>query len=109
VKKSAPPQPAPDHVMLSLYVVGTTPSSARAIVNVRKLCEEHLAGRYDLRVIDLSADPSAASQAQVIAAPTLIKQLPLPIRRFIGDMSKGDRVLAGLDVKLTPDAGSDPK
>jgi circadian clock protein KaiB len=89
---------APAEFSLSLYVVGTTPSSARAIVNVRKLCEEHLAGRYELEVIDLVHRPAAAAQAQVIAAPTLIKLLPLPTRRFIGDMSDGARILAALGV-----------
>jgi circadian clock protein KaiB len=83
---------------LSLYVVGTTPASTRAIVNVRKLCEGHLAGRYDLEVVDLSLDPSAAAEAQIVAAPTLVKQMPLPTRRFIGDMSDGARILAGLGV-----------
>jgi circadian clock protein KaiB len=89
---------APVQFSLSLYVVGTTSSSARAIVNVRKLCEEHLAGRYELEVIDLVHHPAAAAKAQVIAAPTLIKLLPLPTRRFIGDMSDGARILAALGV-----------
>jgi len=85
---------------LFLYVVGTTPSSSRAIVNVRKLCEQHLFGRYELEVVDLSLDPAVAASAQVIAAPTLVKELPLPIRRFIGDMSNAERILAGLGVNL---------
>jgi circadian clock protein KaiB len=84
--------------VLALYVVGTTPSSTRAIVNVRALCERHLAGRYELEVVDLSLDPAAASAAQVIAAPTLVKVRPAPQRRFIGDMSDTDRILAGLNV-----------
>jgi circadian clock protein KaiB len=87
------------HYLLSLYVVGTTTSSARAIVNVRKLCEEHLPGRYLLDVIDLSLDPSAAASAQVVAAPTLVKEEPPPVRRFIGDMSDTERILAGLGVQ----------
>lgn len=91
---------------LSLYVVGTTPSSTRAIVNVRALCERHLAGRYELEVVDLSLDPAAASAAQVIAAPTLVKNLPPPQRRFIGDMSDTHRILAGLNIPLG--AGIDP-
>jgi circadian clock protein KaiB len=89
----------PERFALSLYVVGTTPSSSRAIVNVRKLCEQHLAGRYELEVIDLTRHPAAARQAQVIAAPTLVKRLPQPVRRFIGDMSDVPRILAGLGVK----------
>jgi circadian clock protein KaiB len=82
----------------SLYVVGATPRSSRAIVNVRKLCEEHLAGRYALDVIDLSLDPSAAAPAQVIAAPTLVKEAPPPVRRFIGDMSDTERILDSLGI-----------
>jgi circadian clock protein KaiB len=89
----------PDRIALSLYIVGTTLSSSRAIVNVRKLCEEHLSGRYDLEVIDLTLDPTAAASAQVIAAPTLVKHLPPPARRFIGDMSNDERILSGLGVK----------
>jgi circadian clock protein KaiB len=91
---------------LSLYVVGTTPRSSRAIVNVRKMCEEHLAGRYVLDVIDLSLVPSAAASAQVIAAPTLVKAHPPPVRRFIGDMSDTDRILGGLGVKRRGASGS---
>ena len=87
-----------DRVALSLYVVGTTASSARAIVNVRRMCEEHLPGRYELAVIDLSLDPAAAASAQIIAAPTLVKELPPPMRRFIGDMSDTERILAKLDM-----------
>jgi circadian clock protein KaiB len=85
-------------VILSLYISGPTPRSAQAIVNVRKLCEEHLHGRYALAVIDLSQTPALAAQHQIIAAPTLVRELPLPERRFIGDMSNGERILAGLDV-----------
>jgi len=85
-------------VVLSLYVSGPTPRSARAIVNVRKLCEENLPGRYTLAVIDLSQTPALAAQHQIIAAPTLVREQPLPERRFIGDMSNSQRILAGLDV-----------
>jgi len=85
-------------VLLTLYVVGATPSSARAIVNVRKFCEQHLLGRYDLHVVDLAVDPGAAAKAQIIAAPTLVKRMPPPMRRFIGDMSDGARLLAGLGI-----------
>jgi circadian clock protein KaiB len=98
---------AADRYALSLYVVGTTPVSSRAIVNVRKLCDEHLSGRYDLEVVDLALDPSAASTAQIIAAPTLVKELPPPTRRFIGDMSNVERILTGLDVKRAQAAGSE--
>jgi len=84
------------HHRLRLYVVGTTPSSSRAIVNVRKLCEEHLPDEYDLDVVDISLNPSLAAQAQIIAAPTLVRELPPPERRFIGDMSDTERLLSGL-------------
>ena len=91
--------PADDaRVVLSLYISGPTPRSARAIVNVRKLCEANLQGRYKLAVIDLSQTPALAAQHQIIAAPTLVRELPLPERRFIGDMSNAERILAGLDV-----------
>jgi circadian clock protein KaiB len=84
--------------VLRLYVTGTTPASARAIVNIRKICDEHLAGRYDLEVVDISQRPTLAAGEQIVAAPTLIKKLPLPLRRFIGDMSQTERILLGLDL-----------
>jgi circadian clock protein KaiB len=85
--------------VLRLYVTGTTPQSVRAIVNVKKICEEHLKGRYELEVIDLYQQPQLAKGEQIIAAPTLIKKLPLPLRRIIGDMSKTELVLVGLDLR----------
>ena len=85
--------------VLRLYVTGTTPQSARAIANIKKLCEIHLKGRYELDVVDLYQQPQLAQGEQIIAAPTLIKKLPLPLRRIIGDMSKSERVLAGLDLQ----------
>jgi circadian clock protein KaiB len=87
-----------DHFVLRLYVTGTTPRSSRAIVNIRKICEEHLQGRYDLEVVDISQNPALARDEQVIAAPMLIKKLPLPLRRFIGDMSQTERILVGLEL-----------
>jgi circadian clock protein KaiB len=84
--------------ILKLYVTGTTPKSTRAISNIKKICEEHLKGRYDLVVVDLYQQPDLAKGEQIIAAPTLIKKLPLPLRRIIGDMSSVDRVLIGLDL-----------
>ena len=84
--------------VLRLYVTGLTPQSMRAIDNVKKLCEDHLHGRYELEVIDLHQSPQLA-QGEQILAPTLIKKLPLPLRRIIGDMSKTERVLVGLDLK----------
>jgi circadian clock protein KaiB len=85
---------------LRLYVVGSTPASTRAIVNTRRFCEEHLPGAYDLDVVDLSLDPSAAATAQVVAAPTLVRELPPPVRRFIGDMSDTSSLLAGFGLDL---------
>jgi len=87
------------HYVLRLYVTGTTPHSMRAIVNIRKICEEHLQGRYVLEVVDISQHPALAEGEQIIAAPTLIKKLPLPLRRFIGDMSQTRRLLLGLDLR----------
>jgi circadian clock protein KaiB len=92
-------------VLLSLYIAGTTPMSARAVVNVRKLCDKHLAGRYQLRVIDLVDDPGKAQLAQIIALPTLIKQQPQPERRFIGDVSDPARVLLALGLHAAEVAG----
>ena len=103
----APAAPAPvdesagesgEHYTLRLYVAGMTSRSARAVENVRSFCEKHLEGRYDLQVIDVYQQPSLARSEQLIAAPTLIKKLPLPLRRLIGDMSNEDRVLVGLDL-----------
>ena len=87
--------------ILRLYITGTTPHSNRAIVNIRKICEEHLQGRYELEVVDISQNPTLAEGEQILAAPTLIKKLPLPLRRFIGDMSQTERILLGLDLRET--------
>jgi circadian clock protein KaiB len=91
------------HYVLRLYVTGTTPHSTRAIVNIRKICEEYLRGRYDLEVVDICEHPTLAEGEQIIAAPTLIKMLPLPLRRFIGDMSQTQRILLGLDLRVASD------
>jgi circadian clock protein KaiB len=85
--------------LLRLYVAGTSSRSSRAIENVRKICEEHLAGRYDLEVIDLYQQPVLSKGEQIVAVPTLIKKLPAPLRKFIGDMSDTDRILVGLDLR----------
>ncbi len=84
--------------VLRLYVAGTTPRSAAAIANLKSVCDEHLAGRYDLEVIDIYQLPALAKDHQIVAAPTLIKVLPLPLRRFIGDLSAAEKVLFGLDI-----------
>jgi circadian clock protein KaiB len=85
--------------ILRLYVIGTSPQSARAISNIKNICEGHLQGRYELDVIDLFQQPQLAQGEQIIASPTLIKKLPLPLRRIIGDMSSEERVLVGLDLR----------
>jgi circadian clock protein KaiB len=85
--------------VLRLYVTGMTPKSTLAIANVQKICEKHLAGRYELEVIDIYQQPKLAKGEQIIATPTLIKKLPLPLRRLIGDMSDTERFLVGIDLK----------
>ncbi len=85
--------------VLRLYITGATPRSLRAIANVKAICEEHLQGRYELEVIDLYQQPVLAQGEQIIAAPTLIKELPEPLRRVIGDMSQTEKILVGLDLK----------
>ena len=84
--------------ILKLYVAGMTPRSQEAIRTLTAMCEENLAGRYDLEVIDLYQQPELAKGEQIIAAPTLIKKLPLPLRKFIGSMADKDRILVGLDL-----------
>ena len=88
---------------LRLYVTGVTPASKAAIMNIKKICEENLKGRYDLEVIDIYQQPVLARDEQILAAPTLIKKLPLPIRRFIGDMTNKERILVGLDLRPQKD------
>jgi len=84
--------------ILRLYVTGSTSRSLRAVYNLKKLCDEHLPDDYDLEVIDIYKDPEAAREAQLIAAPTLVKKLPLPIRKFVGDLSDTQKILVGLDI-----------
>ena len=85
--------------ILRLYLTGTTNRSVLALTNLKKICEDYLEGRYVLEVIDLYQKPFLAKDEQIIAAPTLIKKLPLPLRRIIGDMSNEEKVLLGLDLK----------
>lgn len=84
--------------ILRLYVTGLSLRSTRAIENVKKICEENLKGRYELEVIDVLQQPEYVKKEQLLAAPTLIKKLPLPLRRLIGDMSNKERLLVGLDL-----------
>jgi circadian clock protein KaiB len=89
---------APERYVLRLYVAGMTPRAGRAIEHVRAVCDEHLYGRFELAVVDIYQQPALAKGEQIIAAPTLIKELPPPLRRIIGDMSDHDRLLVGLDL-----------
>lgn len=104
--KPETPQPAgktaAENYVLRLYVSGVTPRSVTAIENIRAICERHLQGRYDLQVIDIYQQPELARSAQIIAAPTLIKQLPVPLRKLLGDLSETERVLVGLDLIPKP-------
>ncbi len=91
--------------LLRLYVTGLTPRSQAAITNIRAICDEYLEGRYTLEVIDVYQQPTLAKGEQILAAPTLIKKLPLPIRRLVGDMSRKERVLLGLDLRQITETG----
>jgi len=84
---------------LRLYVAGATAKSVAALANLRRMCEEHLAGRYEIEVIDLLVNPKLAAGDQILAVPTLVRKFPEPIRKIIGDLSNEERVLVGLDVK----------
>ena len=90
-----------DGYNLRLYVAGQTPKSIAALANLKKLCEKHLAGRYTVEVIDLMKEPALAQRDQIVAIPTLIRHLPEPLKRIIGDLSNTERVLVGLDIQPT--------
>ena len=90
--------PVHERYLLRLYITGTTDRSTRAVANIRNLCEEYLAGRYDLEVVDIYQQTGKAVDEQIIAAPTLIKSLPKPPKRLIGDLANRDRVIVGLDL-----------
>ena len=97
----APPAGGPKtgrRYVLCLYVTGLTAHSTRAVANLKAICEEHLPGRYDLEVIDLYQQPALARGEQIVAAPTLVRRRPLPERRLVGNLSRTERVLAGLDI-----------
>lgn len=89
--------------VLRLYITGMTPRSTEAIKSIREICEENLHGRYELEVIDIYQHPSLAKDDQIVAVPTLIKRLPQPLRRFIGNLSDQERVLLGLDLRARGD------
>jgi circadian clock protein KaiB len=85
--------------VLRLYIAGVSPRSSHAVENIKKICEEYLEGRYELEVIDIYQHPELAKMEQVIAAPTLVKKLPPPLRKFIGDLSDREKILVGMDLK----------
>ena len=96
-------QDRPQSWNLRLYVAGQTPRSLTAFANLKRLCEEHLAGRYNIEVIDLLKQPHLAQGDQIVAIPTLVRKLPTPIKRIVGDLSNSERVLVGMDLKPMPD------
>lgn len=88
-----------DRYLLKLYVTGRSPRAERAIANLRRLCQEELDGCYEMQIIDILEHPQLAEDERILATPTLVKQLPPPLRRVIGDLSSGERVLLGLDLR----------
>jgi circadian clock protein KaiB len=92
-------EPPQEQYVLRLYVTGMTPRSTEAVATIKSLCEEQLKGRYDLEVIDIYKHPQLAKDEQIVAVPTLVKKLPAPLRRFIGNLSDKERVLLGLDLR----------
>ncbi|HYN79092.1 MAG TPA: circadian clock KaiB family protein [Lamprocystis sp. (in: g-proteobacteria)] len=103
------PQPTgadPETWTLRLYVAGQTPKSILAFANLKRICEEHLAGRYQIEVVDLLEQPQLARGDQILAIPTLVRRLPAPVRKIIGDLSNTERVLVGLDLRSRPPVAS---
>lgn len=98
-KRTKKPVSETPHYLLRLYVTGQTPRSIQSVENLQRLCDKHLAGRFSLEVIDIYQQPALAAEGQIIAAPTLIKAMPLPLRRLVGDFSDAERVVLGLDLK----------
>lgn len=92
----------PGSYNLRLYVAGQTPKSLAAIANLKRLCEDHLAGSYTVEVVDLLVTPQLAAGDQIVALPTLVRRLPPPLKRVIGDLSNTERVLVGLDIRPRP-------
>jgi len=106
-KADGPAGRAGERVELRLYVAGQKPRSLAAIDNLRRICEENLKGRYTIEVIDLLQSPHLARVDQIVAIPTLVKKLPPPLRRIIGDLSNSERVLIGLDIRPVDSTGAD--
>jgi circadian clock protein KaiB len=97
-----------ERYVLRLYITGMTPRSTEALATIKAVCEEHLHGRYDLEVIDIYQHPALARDEQIVAVPTLVKKLPVPLRRLIGNLSAKERVLLGLDLRRTAGGSSPP-
>jgi len=91
--------PSSEVQILRLYIAGQTPRSVKAFANLKKICEEHLTGKYRFEVIDLTQNPQLAAGDQILAVPTLVRRLPEPVRKIIGDLSNTERVLVGLDIR----------
>jgi circadian clock protein KaiB len=98
-KSAAPSARIPDVWNLRLYVAGQTPKSLTAFANLKRMCEEHLKGRYTIEVIDLLKNPQLAAGDQILALPTLVRKIPAPIKKIIGDLSNTERFLVGFDLK----------
>jgi circadian clock protein KaiB len=98
--RNAAPSPEPRAYRLRLYVAGQTPKSILALSNLKQICEEHLQGRYEIEIIDLLENPQLAAGDQILALPTLVRRLPEPIKKIIGDLSNTERVLVGLDLQV---------
>jgi circadian clock protein KaiB len=98
IKKGKPVKTANDIWILRLYVAGQTPKALTAFTNLKKICEEQLKGKYSIEVIDLLINPQLGGEDQILALPTLVRKLPVPVRKIIGDLSNTERVLVGLDL-----------
>jgi circadian clock protein KaiB len=98
-KKPAKPEAAEETWILKLYVAGQTPNSIAAFANLKKICDEHLAGKYRIEIVDLLKNPKLARGDQILAIPTLVRQLPPPVKKLIGDLANTERVLVGLDIQ----------
>lgn len=98
-KKTPPRKPASEAWQLRLYVAGQTSKSVTAFANLKRICEEHIPGKYTIEVVDLLKNPTLAKGDQILAIPTLVRKLPEPIRKIIGDLSDTERVLIGLDLR----------
>ena len=99
IRKPKPPVRAADEYVLRLYVAGQTPKSLQAFANLKEICETHLRGRYRIEVIDLIENPALARGDQILALPAVVRQLPPPVKKIIGDFSNAERVLVGLDLR----------